>query len=191
MWQNIYSHFKYNMTCWKLSFTNMFSVLIKSECKLNYDMLKTVTSKYSFISLHITWGGIFCDTWSIYDRDAAEGLCWAWTAVRQTSRLRREYLKAVLRQDVGLYDSPNGASTTYEIVSSISSDTLTIQDVISEKVLSSCILFKQNLKSQYPSMPYPKTSITFFFCINRCQISSRTCFCSSHLRWQQSIFVGD
>ncbi|ONK58371.1 uncharacterized protein A4U43_C09F11560 [Asparagus officinalis] len=63
-----------------------------------------------------------------------EGLCWAWTAVRQTSHLRREYLTAILRQDVGLYDTQSATSTTYGIILSISSDTLTIQDVIAEKV---------------------------------------------------------
>lgn len=63
-----------------------------------------------------------------------EGLSWARTSERQTSRLRRKYLSAVLRQDASFHDKPNGAATAYQIVSSISADTLAIQSVLSEKV---------------------------------------------------------
>ena len=63
-----------------------------------------------------------------------EGLCWARTSERQTSRLRRKYLSAVLRQDASFHDKANGAATAYQIVSSISADTLAIQSVLSEKV---------------------------------------------------------
>ncbi|KAL7261212.1 hypothetical protein ACSBR1_006787 [Camellia fascicularis] len=63
-----------------------------------------------------------------------EGLCWAHTAERQTSRLRRKYLWAVLRQDAGFVDIQQGSLTTYQVVSSISADTLTIQAVLSEKI---------------------------------------------------------
>ncbi|KAI3722354.1 hypothetical protein L2E82_33390 [Cichorium intybus] len=62
----------------------------------------------------------------------AEGYCWTRTAERQASRLRSDYLKAVLRQDVAYFDL-NGTSTA-EIITSISSDSLVIQEVISEKV---------------------------------------------------------
>ncbi|KAH9290780.1 hypothetical protein KI387_034897, partial [Taxus chinensis] len=34
-----------------------------------------------------------------------EGFCWARTGERQASRMRRKYLKAVLRQDVGFFDT--------------------------------------------------------------------------------------
>ncbi|KAI3520810.1 hypothetical protein L1887_10262 [Cichorium endivia] len=61
-----------------------------------------------------------------------EGYCWTRTAERQASRLRSDYLKAVLRQDVAYFDL-NGTSTA-EIITSISSDSLVIQEVISEKV---------------------------------------------------------
>ncbi|KAM7487233.1 hypothetical protein LguiB_024717 [Lonicera macranthoides] len=63
-----------------------------------------------------------------------EGLSWARTSERQTSRLRRKYLSAVLRQDASFHDKPNGAATAYQIVSSISADTLAIQSVLSEKI---------------------------------------------------------
>ncbi|KAL3537332.1 hypothetical protein ACH5RR_000698 [Cinchona calisaya] len=63
-----------------------------------------------------------------------EGFCWARTAERQTSRLRTRYLQAVLRQDVGFFDTVDGKSMTSQVVLSISTDTLTIQGVISEKI---------------------------------------------------------
>ncbi|KAK2974677.1 hypothetical protein RJ640_030285 [Escallonia rubra] len=63
-----------------------------------------------------------------------EGFCWARTAERQASRLRSKYLQAVLWQDVGFFDTTGGASVTSQVVSSISTDTLTIQGVLSEKM---------------------------------------------------------
>ncbi|CAK9139174.1 unnamed protein product [Ilex paraguariensis] len=61
-----------------------------------------------------------------------EGYCWTRTAERQASRVRARYLKAVLRQDVGYFDLH--VTSTAEIIASVSSDSLVIQDVISEKV---------------------------------------------------------
>eukprot|EP00258_Populus_trichocarpa_P042678 XP_024458697.1 ABC transporter B family member 15 [Populus trichocarpa] len=63
-----------------------------------------------------------------------EGFCWARTAERQTFRLRRQYLQAVLRQDVGFFDTNQGASLASQVVSNISVNTLTIQGVLSEKI---------------------------------------------------------
>ncbi|CAK7345688.1 unnamed protein product [Dovyalis caffra] len=63
-----------------------------------------------------------------------EGFCWARTAERQTFRLRRQYLQAVLRQDVGFFDASQGASLASQVVSNISVDTLTIQGVLAEKI---------------------------------------------------------
>lgn len=62
----------------------------------------------------------------------AEGYCWARTAERQASRLRAAYLKAVLRQEVAYFDL--NVTSTAEIITSVSSDSLVIQEVISEKV---------------------------------------------------------
>ncbi|KAI3520812.1 hypothetical protein L1887_10264 [Cichorium endivia] len=62
----------------------------------------------------------------------AEGYCWARTAERQASRLRSSYLKAVLRQEVAYFDL--NVTSTAEIITSVSSDSLVIQEVISEKV---------------------------------------------------------
>lgn len=61
-----------------------------------------------------------------------EGYCWTRTAERQASRLRARYLKAVLRQDVGYFDLH--VTSISEVITSVSGDSLVIQDVISEKV---------------------------------------------------------
>ncbi|XP_047314702.1 ABC transporter B family member 15-like [Impatiens glandulifera] len=61
-----------------------------------------------------------------------EGYCWSRTAERQASRMRARYLKAVLRQDIGFFDL--NMTSMAEVVTSVSNDSLAIQDVISEKV---------------------------------------------------------
>ncbi|KAF8390324.1 hypothetical protein HHK36_024849 [Tetracentron sinense] len=61
-----------------------------------------------------------------------EGYCWTRTGERQASRMRARYLKAVLRQDVGYFDLQ--VASTAEVVTSVSNDSLVIQDVLSEKV---------------------------------------------------------
>lgn len=59
-----------------------------------------------------------------------EVACWMHTGERQSARMRVAYLKAMLAQDVGFFDTD---ATTGETVSRISSDTLLVQDAISEK----------------------------------------------------------
>jgi ATP-binding cassette, subfamily B (MDR/TAP), member 1 len=54
-----------------------------------------------------------------------------YTGERQVSALRKRYLEAVLRQDVGFFDTD---ARTGDIVFSISTDTLLVQDAIGEKV---------------------------------------------------------
>uniref|UniRef100_A0A0E0CH21 Multidrug resistance protein n=1 Tax=Oryza meridionalis TaxID=40149 RepID=A0A0E0CH21_9ORYZ len=61
-----------------------------------------------------------------------EGYCWARTAERQASRMRARYLRAVLRQDVEYFDLKKGS--TAEVITSVSNDSLVVQDVLSEKV---------------------------------------------------------
>ncbi|XP_022880672.1 ABC transporter B family member 19-like [Olea europaea var. sylvestris] len=63
----------------------------------------------------------------------AEIACWMYTGERQVSALRKKYLEAVLKQDVGFFDTD---ARTGDIVFSVSTDTLLVQDAISEKVLS-------------------------------------------------------
>ncbi|XP_051127432.1 ABC transporter B family member 15-like [Andrographis paniculata] len=68
-----------------------------------------------------------------------EGYCFSRTAERQASRLRTKYLKAVMRQDVGYFDL--NVNSTAEVIQSVSTDCLVIQDAIGEKVpvFVSCI----------------------------------------------------
>ncbi|XVF14182.1 hypothetical protein REPUB_Repub09cG0035100 [Reevesia pubescens] len=61
-----------------------------------------------------------------------EGFCWSRTGERQATRMRARYLKAVLRQDVGYFDLH--VTSTAEAITSVSNDSLVIQDVLSEKV---------------------------------------------------------
>ncbi|KAI3852461.1 hypothetical protein MKX03_017750 [Papaver bracteatum] len=61
-----------------------------------------------------------------------EGYCWSWTGERQVRKIRQKYLEAILRQEVGFFDSQE--ATTSEIINSISKDISLIQEVLSEKV---------------------------------------------------------
>ncbi|KAF2308704.1 hypothetical protein GH714_013422 [Hevea brasiliensis] len=61
----------------------------------------------------------------------AEIACWMYTGERQVGTLRKKYLEAVLKQDVGFFDTD---ARTGDIVFSVSTDTLLVQDAISEKV---------------------------------------------------------
>lgn len=49
--------------------------------------------------------------------------------------MRLEYLKSVLRQEVGFFDTQAAeSSTTYQVISTVSADSTTIQVTIGEKV---------------------------------------------------------
>ncbi|KAH9295405.1 hypothetical protein KI387_038993 [Taxus chinensis] len=61
----------------------------------------------------------------------AEIAFWMHTGERQVGKWRRQYLEALLKQDVGFFDTD---ARTGDIVFSISTDTLLVQDAISEKV---------------------------------------------------------
>ncbi|KAM7268281.1 hypothetical protein ACFE04_010447 [Oxalis oulophora] len=61
-----------------------------------------------------------------------EGFCWTRTGERQAATMRARYLKAVLRQDVGYFDLH--VTSTAEVITSVSNDSLVIQDVLSEKL---------------------------------------------------------
>ncbi|KAG4923145.1 hypothetical protein GLYMA_18G012700v4 [Glycine max] len=63
-----------------------------------------------------------------------EGVCWTRTAERQTSRMRTEYLKSVLRQEVGFFDKQTDSSSTFQVIATITSDAQTIQDTMADKV---------------------------------------------------------
>ncbi|XP_010552465.1 PREDICTED: ABC transporter B family member 15-like [Tarenaya hassleriana] len=61
-----------------------------------------------------------------------EGYCWTRTGERQAARMRERYLRAVLRQEVGYFDLH--VTSTSDVITSVSSDSLVIQDVLSEKI---------------------------------------------------------
>ncbi|KAI6699359.1 hypothetical protein NL676_013683 [Syzygium grande] len=61
-----------------------------------------------------------------------EGYCWTRTGERQAAKMRVRYLRAVLRQDVTYFDMH--VTSTSEVVTSVSNDSLVIQDVLTEKV---------------------------------------------------------
>lgn len=54
-----------------------------------------------------------------------------WTGERQSTRLRIKYLEATLNQDVEYFDID---ARTGDIINTIGSDIVAVQDAISEKV---------------------------------------------------------
>lgn len=57
--------------------------------------------------------------------------CWRMVGERSAQRIRTKYLRAVLRQDVGFFDTE---ISTGDIMHGISSDVAQIQEVMGEKV---------------------------------------------------------
>lgn len=53
------------------------------------------------------------------------------TGERQAAKIRLAYLKAMLDQDISVFDTEG---STGEVISAITSDILVVQDAISEKV---------------------------------------------------------
>ncbi|XP_058187535.1 ABC transporter B family member 19-like [Rhododendron vialii] len=93
--------------------------------KNQYDLSTMIyeVSKYSLYFVYL--GLIVCIS------SYAEIACWIYTGERQVGTLRKKYLEAVLKQDVGFFDTD---ARTGDIVFSVSTDTLLVQDAISEKV---------------------------------------------------------
>lgn len=92
----------------------------------NQSDLKKMTQEVSKYALYFVYLGLVVCLSSY-----AEIACWMYTGERQASTLRKKYLEAVLRQDVGFFDTD---ARTGDIVFSVSTDTLLVQDAISEKV---------------------------------------------------------
>ena len=61
----------------------------------------------------------------------AEISCWMWTGERQSTKMRIKYLEAALNQDIQFFDTE---VRTSDVVFAINSDTVMVQDAISEKV---------------------------------------------------------
>lgn len=92
----------------------------------NQSDLHTMTHEVSKYALYfVCLGLIVCAS------SYAEIACWMYTGERQAGALRKKYLEAVLKQDVGFFDTD---ARTGDIVYSVSTDTLLVQDAISEKV---------------------------------------------------------
>ncbi|KAE9449261.1 hypothetical protein C3L33_18837, partial [Rhododendron williamsianum] len=93
--------------------------------KNQYDLSTMIyeVSKYSLYFVYL--GLIVCIS------SYAEIACWIYTGERQVGTWRKKYLEAVLKQDVGFFDTD---ARTGDIVFSVSTDTLLVQDAISEKV---------------------------------------------------------
>ncbi|KAL6314132.1 hypothetical protein AAG906_011872 [Vitis piasezkii] len=105
----------------------ILSDIINDYGKSNSSITIHVVDKYALKLLYVAVGvGISA---------FIEGICWTRTAERQTSRMRIKYLKSVLRQEVGFFDSQGAdSSITYQVVSTLSSDANSIQAVIGEKI---------------------------------------------------------
>ncbi|XP_059643007.1 ABC transporter B family member 19 [Cornus florida] len=92
----------------------------------NQSDLKKMTEEVSKYALYFVYLGLL-----VCMSSYAEIACWMYTGERQVSALRKKYLQAVLKQDVGFFDTD---ARTGDIVFSVSTDTLLVQDAISEKV---------------------------------------------------------
>ncbi|XP_051133578.1 putative multidrug resistance protein [Andrographis paniculata] len=105
----------------------VLSSVINDYGKLNTRITTSLVDKYALRLLYVAIGvGLSA---------FIEGLCWARTAERQTSRMRLEYLKSVLKQEVGFFDSQEAdSSITFQVISTVSSDSNTIQVTIGEKI---------------------------------------------------------
>ncbi|XAR71240.1 Xenobiotic-transporting ATPase [Bertholletia excelsa] len=93
---------------------------------MNQSDLKTMTHEVSKYALYFVYLGLIVCVSSY-----AEIACWMYTGERQAGTIRKKYLEAVLKQDVGFFDTD---ARTGDIVFSVSTDTLLVQDAISEKV---------------------------------------------------------
>ncbi|KAI4328050.1 hypothetical protein L6164_020444 [Bauhinia variegata] len=60
-----------------------------------------------------------------------EVACWMHTGERQASKMRMAYLRALLNQDISIFDTE---ASTGEVISAITSDIIVVQDALSEKV---------------------------------------------------------
>ncbi|KAK8582901.1 hypothetical protein V6N13_069667 [Hibiscus sabdariffa] len=94
-----------------------------------------------------------------------EGVCWTRSAERQASRMRIEYLKSVLRQEVGFFEDQTASSSTFQVISTVTSDVNSIQDTIADKIpnclahltsfiLSLVVCFKLSWRLSLAALPF-------------------------------------
>ncbi|XP_051126752.1 ABC transporter B family member 15-like [Andrographis paniculata] len=96
----------------------------QSSSSMAADNFTHAINKNALIMCYIACGQFVCGFLG--------GYCFSRTAERQASRLRATYLKAVMRQDIGYFDL--NVNSTSEVIKSVSTDSLLIQETISEKI---------------------------------------------------------
>ena len=90
--------------------------------------------------IDIDWLNI---TYFSHDNLAAEISCWIYSSERQLVHMRLEYLRSVLRQEVGAFDTD---LTTAHIITGVTNHMSVIQDAIGEKVMDLTTLTVRFLK---------------------------------------------
>ncbi|VVB04305.1 unnamed protein product [Arabis nemorensis] len=112
-------------------FTTPLVLLITSKLMndLGGSSFNTETFMQSISKNSVALLYVACGSWVVC---FLEGYCWTRTGERQTARMREKYLRAVLRQDVGYFDLH--VTSTTDVITSVSSDSFVIQDVLSEKL---------------------------------------------------------
>uniref|UniRef100_A0A7N0REW6 ABC transporter B family member 9 n=1 Tax=Kalanchoe fedtschenkoi TaxID=63787 RepID=A0A7N0REW6_KALFE len=103
--------------------TIVFGQLINSFAAVDKDSVLDLVSE---VSLKFVYLAIVAGTASFL-----QVACWMATGERQAARIRSLYLKTMLRQDVGYFDTE---VTTGEVIGRMSGDTNVIQEAIGEKV---------------------------------------------------------
>ncbi|KAK4417676.1 ABC transporter B family member 19 [Sesamum alatum] len=103
----------------------LFGEMVNGFGKNQMDLHKMTHEVAKYALYFVYLGLVVC--FSSY----AEIACWMYTGERQVGAMRKKYLEAVLKQDVGFFDTD---ARTGDIVFSVSTDTLLVQDAISEKV---------------------------------------------------------
>nr|CAB3447576.1 unnamed protein product [Digitaria exilis]CAB3479591.1 unnamed protein product [Digitaria exilis] len=93
---------------------------------LAYLFPTTVSDRVAKYSLDFVYLGIVIlfSSWT-------EVACWMHTGERQAAKMRLAYLRAMLDQDIAVFDTE---ASTGEVINAITSDILVVQDAISEKV---------------------------------------------------------
>eukprot|EP00258_Populus_trichocarpa_P022872 XP_024438891.1 putative multidrug resistance protein [Populus trichocarpa] len=126
---------QYPLTMYVLS--HVINEYGSSSASVSIDTVNKYSLKLLYVAIAVGLSAFlilfFVAFWLIFT--FAEGLCWTRTAERQTSIMRMEYLKSVLRQEVGFFDTQEaGSSTTHQVVSTISNDANSIQVAICDKI---------------------------------------------------------
>ncbi|XP_073138937.1 ABC transporter B family member 11-like [Henckelia pumila] len=87
---------------------------------------KSVVNEVSKVSLKFVYLAVGSGVAAFF-----EVSCWMTTGERQATRIRNLYLKAILRQEIGYFDTE---TTTGEIMDTMTNDTVVIQKAIDEKI---------------------------------------------------------